>query len=112
MTSITVIQKDGSLRLIETQEGWSLMEILRDAGIAEIEGVCGGSMACATCHVVIHPDWAQRVSSAGNEKTGEEEDMLDLAHQVRETSRLGCQVRMSNTLNGLIVAVPGAKTKW
>lgn len=112
MSSITVIAKDGSQRTIKAQEGWSLMEIARDAGVAEIEGVCGGSMACATCHMVIHPDWAARVEAAGNEKTGEEEDMLDLAHQVRETSRLGCQIRMSDALDGLVFAVPGAKTDW
>lgn len=112
MTTVTVIAKDGSQRQIEAQEGWSLMEIARDAGVAEIEGVCGGSMACATCHMVIHPDWAARVEAAGNEKTAEEEDMLDMAYQVHETSRLGCQIRMSGILDGLIFAVPGAKPDW
>ncbi|MCB1593210.1 MAG: 2Fe-2S iron-sulfur cluster binding domain-containing protein [Alphaproteobacteria bacterium] len=112
MSSITVIEQDGSERKLEAQEGWSLMEILRDADVEEIEGVCGGSMACATCHMVVHPDWAARVEAAGNEKTSEEDDMLDMAHDVRETSRLGCQIRMSDDLDGLVVAVPGAKTDW
>ena len=106
MSSITVIEQDGSERQLEAQEGWSLMEILRDADVEEIEGVCGGSMACATCHMVVHPDWAARVEAAGNEKTSEEDDMLDMAHDVRETSRLGCQIRMSDDLDGLVVSVP------
>ncbi len=112
MATITVIQKDGSEKDIEAEDGWSLMEILRDAGFSEIEGACGGSMACATCHMYVHPDWEDRVAAEDNEKTEEEEDMLDLAFDIRNTSRLGCQIRMSDTLDGLIVAIPGAKIKW
>ncbi len=112
MATITVIQKDGSKKNLETEDGWSLMEILRDAGFDAIEGACGGSMACATCHIYIHPDWVDRVKALDNEQTEEEEDMLDLAFDTRDTSRLGCQIRMSDELDGLIVALPGAKVKW
>jgi len=112
MATITVIQKDGSKKDIEAEDGWSLMEILRDAGFDAIEGACGGSMACATCHMYIHPDWAEKVKALDNERTEEEEDMLDLAFDIRDTSRLGCQIRMSDELDGLIVALPGAKVKW
>lgn len=112
MPKITVIQKDGSPRDIDAQEGWSLMEITRDADVPEIEGVCGGSMACATCHMIVHPDWYAKVEALDNEKTAEENDMLDLAHDVCDTSRLGCQIRMSKELDGLVVAVPGAKRDW
>ena len=113
MSEITVILKSGEEKLLEGEEGWSLMEILRDAGIEEIEGACGGSMACATCHMYIHPDWEERVHAQDdNEKSDEEEDILDLAFDVRAESRLGCQIRMSKDLEGLVVAVPGAKTRW
>ncbi len=112
MSTITLIQKDGTPRQIEAEEGWSLMEITRDADVEEIEGVCGGSMACATCHMYIHPDWVARVEAQDNEKSDEEEDMLDMATDITDTSRLGCQIRMSKELDGLVVAVPGAKVDW
>ena len=112
MPTIHVIQKDGISKQITAEDGWSLMEILRDAGFSEIEGACGGSMACATCHMYIHPDWANKVQTNDNEQTEEEEDMLDLAFDVNEHSRLGCQIRMSDELDGIVVAVPGAKTDW
>lgn len=112
MPIINVIQQDGSQKQIEAENGWSLMETLRDAGFEAIEGACGGSMACATCHMYIHPDWADKVEAQGNEKCEEEEDILDLAFDVCANSRLGCQIRMSPALDGIVVAIPGAKVKW
>jgi 2Fe-2S ferredoxin len=112
MSTITVIAKDGSERQIDAEEGWSLMEILRDAGYDDIEGACGGSMACATCHMYVHPDWQKKLDALDNEKSEEEEDMLDLAFHLTEYSRLGCQIRMSDKLDGLVVAIPGAKISW
>lgn len=112
MSIINVINKDGSQKQVQAEEGWSLMEILRDAGYGEIEGACGGSMACATCHMYIHPEWASKLSASDNEKCDEEEDILDLAFDVSKHSRLGCQIRMSPALDGLIVAIPGAKINW
>ena len=112
MSKITVIEKDGSQKQIEAEEGWSLMEILRDAGFSEIEGACGGSMACATCHMYVHPDWQKKLDAMDNEKSDEEEDMLDLAFNLTEYSRLGCQIRMNDKLDGLVVAIPGAKINW
>lgn len=113
MSEINVIQKDGTTNTIKADDGWSLMEILRDNGYSkEVEGACGGSMACATCHIYIHPDWNEKVIAQDNEQTEEEEDMLDLAFDVTDHSRLGCQIRMSKDLNGLTVALPGAKTDW
>jgi ferredoxin, 2Fe-2S len=112
MSKITVIEKDGSQKQIEAEEGWSLMEILRDAGFSEIEGACGGSMACATCHMYVHPDWQKKLNAMDNEKSDEEEDMLDLAFNLTECSRLGCQIRMNDKLDGLVVAIPGAKINW
>ncbi len=112
MPTITVIGKDGSEKKVTGEDGWSLMEILRDEGFDAIEGACGGSMACATCHLYVHPNWAAKVAAAGNEQVEEEEDMLDLAFDLKDSSRLGCQIRMSDALDGLVVAMPGAKVKW
>ena len=69
-------------------------------------------MACATCHMYIHPDWEDKVAAQDNEKSEDEEDILDLAFDVTAESRLGCQIRMNDELDGLVVAVPGAKTGW
>ncbi len=88
------------------------MQIAQAEGIDEIEGVCGGAMACATCHCYVHPDWVERVEAEDNDKSEEEEDMLDMAFDVRATSRLGCQVKVTNALDGLVVAMPGTKTDW
>lgn len=112
MMVIRVIQKDGTEKQIEAEIGWSLMEILRDAGFDAIEGACGGSMACATCHMYVHPDWTDRVEAQNNEKTEEEEDILDLAFDLHDCSRLGCQIRMSKELDGIVIAIPGAKISW
>ena len=87
------------------------MQVAVENKVEGIEGACGGSMACATCHVYIHPDWEERVTAQDNEQTEEEEDMLDVAFDVRETSRLGCQVKLNNALDGLVVALPGAEFK-
>lgn len=112
MAKITAILKDGTQKIIEGQTGWSLMEIARDNGIVEIEGVCGGSMACATCHMYIHPNWNQKLIETDNEKSIEENDMLDMAFDITDHSRLGCQIRMTEELDGIIIAVPGSKVRW
>lgn len=112
MPKVTFIMKDGSPKEIEAPEDWSLMQIAVDNGIEEIEGACGGAMACATCHIYVHPDWQQKVIDQDNEKSDEEEDMLDLAFELRDNSRLGCQIRLTSALDGLIVALPGTKIDW
>lgn len=104
--------KDGSERVIDANENWSVMETAVANNVEGIQGTCGGSMACATCHVYVHPEWKSRVEAQDNEKSEEEEDMLDMAFDVRETSRLGCQIKLTDELNGLIVALPGTKTGW
>lgn len=87
------------------------MEIAQKHDIEQIEGACGGSLACATCHVYVHPDWAAKCLPEG-EKSMEEEDMLDLAFDIRKQSRLSCQIMMTAELDGLVVALPGTKTGW
>lgn len=112
MPKVNFIMLDGSTKEIEATEGWSLMQIAVDEGIDEIEGACGGAMACATCHLYVHPDWQQKVVDQDNEKTDEEEDMLDLGFDIRDCSRLGCQIRVTKELDGLTVALPGADVDW
>lgn len=106
MSKMTFILRDKTPFEVDAPVGLSVMEIARKAGINEIEGACGGSLACATCHVYIHPDWYDKVLPDGG-KSMEEEDMLDLAFDLAKTSRLSCQIMMTDDLNGLIVALPG-----
>ena len=112
MAHITFILKDGTKDVRDVQEGQSLMEYCRDENVGGIEGACGGSMSCATCHMIIHPDWYEKLIEAGNEKTEEEEDLLDLEFRARDTSRLGCQIEVTEALDGLVVAMPGADVDW
>ena len=110
---MTFIQRTGKPLNIEAANGLSVMEIAHKAGLtAEIEGVCGGSLACATCHVWVHPDWMEKVMPEDGEISEDEEDMLDLAFDLKKTSRLSCQIIMDDALDGLIVAVPGAPIDW
>lgn len=106
MATMTFIEKDGTRREVDAPDGLSVMEVAHLHGI-DIEGACGGSMACATCHVIVDKDWFDKTTDA-NEIVEEEEDMLDLAFDLRQTSRLGCQIIMSDDLDGLVVALPGA----
>lgn len=111
MPKMTFIMTDGTPNEVDAPNGLSVMEIAQKANIDQIEGACGGSLACATCHVYVHPDWLAKTLPEG-EKSMEEEDMLDLAFDIRKTSRLSCQIMMSDALDGLVVALPGAKTGW
>ena len=112
MPEITFLLKDGSRQTIAAEDNWSIMQVAVDQGIEGIPGKCGGNVGCATCHVYIHPDWAAKVLAEDNEQSEGEQDLLDTAYDVRETSRLGCQVKLSPALDGLVVAVAGAKTEW
>ncbi len=90
-----------SSREVEAPLGLSVLEIAHRNDI-DLEGACEGSMACSTCHVIIDPDWSERLP----EPSEEEEDMLDLAFGLTATSRLGCQIRMTEDLDGLTVTLP------
>ncbi len=101
MPSITFVKRDATETTIDADEGLSVMEIGRDNGIG-IEGTCGGSLACATCHVVVDDAWVE----ATGKPEPDEEDMLDLAFGVESNSRLGCQIKMTAALDGLKVRLP------
>ena len=102
MAKITYIGFDGTKYDVDAEDGSTVMEAAIKNGVPGIEAECGGACACATCHVYVDDNWAS--------KTGEpepmEEDMLDFAYDVRPTSRLSCQIRVSDELDGLIVTVP------
>ena len=101
MPSVTFVKRDGSEVTNSADAGLSVMEIGRDNGL-DIEGTCGGSLSCATCHVVIDNAWVAKTGSP----SADEEDMLDLAFGLEDNSRLGCQIRMSDDLDGLKVRLP------
>jgi ferredoxin, 2Fe-2S len=101
----TWILADGSAVTHEVAEGTSLMAAALAKGVTGIVGECGGSLSCATCHVVVDPDWAAKAGGA----EGFEEDMLDVAEAPRApTSRLSCQIKMRAELDGITVRVPVA----
>lgn len=101
MARLVFVLPDGERRVVEVPCGTSVLEAARLHDI-EIEGACGGSMACATCHVRVDESWFDRLAPA----SAEEEDMLDLALDWRPTSRLGCQLRIEAGTDGLVVTVP------
>ena len=95
---------DGHAITLDVAEGTSLMEAATQRGVPGIIGECGGSMSCATCHVVVDPAWADRVGPPSTF----EDDMLDITEAGRQpTSRLSCQLRMSAALDGIVVHIPG-----
>lgn len=100
---ITFIEADGTPRDVEAPLGHSLLRIAHDNNI-DIEGACEGAMACSTCHVVVAEEWFDRLEPA----TEDEEDMLDLAFGLTRTSRLGCQIVMTEACDGLVVRLPSA----
>ena len=112
MPKITFIMPDGKPKDVDAPLGLSVMEVAQKNRIDQIEGACGGGMACATCHVYVHPDWWQKCLPDAGARSMEEEDMLDLAFDVREKSRLFCQIRVTEELDGLVLALPGTKTDW
>ena len=101
MAKLIFIERDGTRREVDAPDGLSVMEVAHLHGIA-LEGSCEGSLACATCHVIVDAAWFDKLNPASEN----EEDMLDMAFGVTATSRLGCQIRMSDELDGLTVTLP------
>ena len=101
MPRMTFIERDGTHREVEAPLGLSVLEIAHKHDV-DIEGACEGSLACSTCHVIVDPAWFRKLAAP----TEDEEDMLDLAFGLTETSRLGCQIVMTDALDGLVVKLP------
>jgi 2Fe-2S ferredoxin len=103
MPKVIFINTDGSRVEIDAPLGISVMELAHKNNI-DIEGACEGALACSTCHVVVDPSDFERLEDASED----EEDMLDLAFGLTHTSRLGCQIIVSEELDGLTVTLPSA----
>ena len=101
MPKIIFVMPDLSEHTIVVENGTTVMEAGRDANLG-IEGTCGGCLSCATCHVIVDSGWIAETGAPSEDEV----DMLDLAFGLTETSRLGCQIEMSDVLNGLRVAIP------
>lgn len=100
MSSVIVTDRQGETHDLKGEPGWSVMEIIREADLP-IEAACGGCCACATCHVYVDEDWLSKL-----EKPDPDEDMmLDEAYEVQDNSRLSCQIRYSEALDGLRVTL-------
>lgn len=102
MAKITYISSDGKEFVVDAKNGSTVMENAVKNSVPGIEAECGGACACATCHVYVDDAWAEKVGSP----EAMEEDMLDFAFEMKETSRLSCQVTVSDELDGLIVHIP------
>ena len=101
MTKITVTDREGSNRNIEAENGLSVMEAIRDAGVDELLALCGGCCSCATCHVYVAPDFIDRLPAMGPD----EDDLLDSSDNRTDLSRLSCQIVVSDELAGLQVHI-------
>lgn len=102
MPKITFIDFEGTERTVEGAIGDSIMEAATSNDIPGIDADCGGACACATCHVYISPDWLNIVGKPEDLET----EMLDVAEEVKDNSRLSCQVKISEEMNGLILTTP------
>ena len=101
MPKLIFVDSEGAETSVEAENGLSVMEVARDNDL-ETEGTCGGSISCCTCHVIIDKDWFSIVGGPN----ADEEDMLDLAVGLQPTSRLGCQIEVSDKLDGLRLLIP------
>tara|TARA_Y100001970_G_scaffold3918_1_gene4507 strand:+ start:197 stop:517 length:321 start_codon:yes stop_codon:yes gene_type:complete len=102
MPKITYIEHSGKTHTVEVASGLSVMEGAVQNNIPGIDADCGGSMACATCHVYVKEEWFNKIPK----KEDGEEDMIDMAFEPKKNSRLSCQIMVSDQLEGLVVDIP------
>ena len=103
MAALHVIDRQGARHTLETVSGWRVMELLRDQNTG-VEGICGGACDCASCHVIIAPEWAARLPNPSDEELFRLEELPVL----EPTSRLSCQVLWSDDLDGLTLTIAEA----
>ncbi len=101
MVAITFKLPDGKRRNVKALKGKTLLEVAQENKL-NVEGACGGVMACSTCHMVVDPEWIVELANS----TQEEDEMLDLTWGVKKNSRLGCQIIVTEKLDGLVVSLP------
>ena len=102
MAKITYKDHEGGSRTIEVENGLSVMEGAIQKDVPGIDADCGGSMACATCHVYVEEKWLDKLSKAEDAEV----DMIDMAYEPKKNSRLSCQIIVSEELDGLEVTTP------
>ena len=102
MPKITYIEQNGKERVVEVPNGWTVMEGAVKNRVPGIDADCGGACACATCHVYVDPAWLSKLPP----RQDMEEQMLDFAQEVKPNSRLSCQIKVTQELDGLVVHTP------
>jgi 2Fe-2S ferredoxin len=102
MAKITFIDSAGTARTVDGETGSTVMETAIKNGVPEIEAECGGACACSTCHLYVDEAWMEKVG----QPSPMEADMLDFAFEVKPNSRLSCQIKVSEDLDGLVVTTP------
>jgi 2Fe-2S ferredoxin len=102
MTKIIYVDHEGTEYAVDVKPGLSVMEGAVNEGVPGIDADCGGSCACATCHVYVREDWLEQVGP----RSDMEDEMLDFAAEVRSNSRLSCQIQVTEDLDGLVVSMP------
>nr|CAH61447.1 ferredoxin 1 [Sphingopyxis macrogoltabida] len=106
MPTVTYVEINGTRHTVEAENDLSLMEVALNSSVPGIDGDCGGAAACGTCHIYIDAAWIDKTGPAAD---GIEKDMLEFAEHSNESSRLACQVKLSEELNGLVVHLPLAQ---
>jgi len=101
MPKLIVVKRDGSEHEVEAQTGLSVMEVIRDSGFDELLALCGGCCSCATCHVFVDPAFADRIPAMSED----ENDLLDSSDHRNETSRLSCQLQVTDATDGMRVTI-------
>jgi len=101
MPQLIVVTREGETRTISGDTGLSVMEVIREAGIDELLALCGGCCSCATCHVHVDPDYADKLPPMSDD----ENDLLDSSDDRNEFSRLSCQIPFDGSLDGLKVTI-------
>ena len=103
MGKVIYVMSDGTESVVDAGEGESLMQAAVQAGVTAIEGECGGEMSCGTCHVWIGEEWAAKLKRPSQDEL----DLLEVDDDFTDESRLGCQIRFSAVLDGIVARIPG-----